>query len=116
MSDQTVIALIGLFGAITAGFFKLIKDQQKIHDRLAKGVDKLAKSSEKNVKATEKVANATIRSANEAKERNGHLAELTIQQADKIIGNIKSVRKQHIDKLTVDNEVVQNQIVKKVKK
>lgn len=116
MSDQTIIALIGLFGAITAGFFKLLKDQQKVHEKLADGMEKVAKSSDKQAKEMAKVANATIRSADEAKERNGHLADMQIQQADRVIDSVKNVQKQHVKRLEVENEIVEHQTIKSKEK
>lgn len=113
MSDQVILALLGLFGTIIAGFFKLFKDQQKVHERLANGMEKVAKSGDKQAKEMAKVASATIRSADEAKERNGHLAEMQIQQADRVIDNVRNVQSQHVKKLEVENEVVEHQTVKK---
>lgn len=115
MSDQVVLAILGVFGTIVTGFFKLYKDQQKVHEKIASGMDKLAKSGEKQAKGMDKVAKATERAADEAKDRNGHLAEMQIQQADRIIDTVQNVQNQRIQTLEVENEVVENQTVKRKK-
>lgn len=115
MSDQVVLAILGVFGTIVAGFFKLYKDQQRVHEKIATGMDKVANASEKQAKGMDKLAKATERAADEAKERNGHLADMQIQQADRIIDRVEHVQKQHVETLEVENEVVENQTVKRTK-
>lgn len=112
MSDQTVIALLGIFGSITAGFFKLINDQNKasqkqneamqrqneVHAKIAEGLTGLTKASERGAKATE-------RAALEAEKRNGHLAEITVQQADRIMTSLEHITEQRVDKQVVNKQV-----------
>lgn len=83
VSDPVLLALIGMLGAIVAGFFKMIDSQDKTHLELTKSIDKMSESSFAVAKATEK-------GAREAKQRNGHLGEQNIQ-----IANL--VSKQHED-------------------
>lgn len=106
MSDQAFLALVGLFGTITAGLFKLINDQNKLHARIAEGLTGLTKASERGAKAAE-------RAALEAEKRNGHLAEITVQQADRIIQHMKEVQEQHVKLQAVDEQVVEHETVKK---
>jgi len=106
MSDQAFLALVGLFGTITAGLFKLINDQNKLHGKIAEGLTGLTKASERGAKATE-------RAAREAAERNGHLAEISVQQGDRIIQHMKEVQEQHVKLQAVDEQVVEHETVKK---
>lgn len=66
---------------------------QATRDRsLANALDKLAKSSDKVAKATNKSAAATERGANEAAQRNGHLAELAIENQKTTMTAIKALK------------------------
>lgn len=62
------------------------------------------------VESLDRVAKATEQAAREAKERNGHLAELTIQskkdtmKAFAVLEN--NVKNQHIDNQLVDHQLV----------
>lgn len=92
-STQVALASIALAGALATGFFALVSRQDKTHQRIADSLEKVAQSNKEIAKATEK-------GSKEAKERNGHLAEITIQQADKIValidnheGNAQTKRK-----------------------
>ena len=72
VSDPVLLALIGMLGAIVAGFFKMIDSQDKTHLELTKSIDKMSQSSLAVAKATEK-------GAREAEQRNGHLGEQKIE-------------------------------------
>ena len=69
MDNAVALAAITLAGTITAGFFKLL-------NKLTKSIDNLVASNKE-------IARATKKGADEAKERNGHLAELIIQHGSK---------------------------------
>lgn len=72
-SDETVaLAAIALSGTICTGFFALL-------GKLSKSMDRLTDSN--------------TRIADEAKQRNGHLAELIIKTADKPV-NVQTVETQ----------------------
>lgn len=119
--NQTVaIAAISLTGAICAGFFKLVSAQNKTHERIAKAVDNLAKQSGKIVSSNREIAQATKQSANEAQERNGHLADLVIQQGkmtqqvtakaiEEIIKGVSEVNKQKVHTQVVDKAVIKKE-------
>ena len=73
-----------------------------------------AKSLEKNTQAMAEVAVATKKSAKEAEQRNGHLAELALENQREnqkhqtaVLDAIKHITNQH-----VDNQVVNNQQIK----
>ena len=123
MSDLStiLIAFIGFCGSLAAGFFKLLADTNKVHAKVATAVDNLSKSTDKQTNAMNEVASNTERSAlaqeraaDESKERNGHLAELSIQQAEKIIAHINDVKEQHVQKQVVDEQEVKVETVGKV--
>lgn len=99
MNDSLGIALVAAVGSVIAGFFKLIDNQNKLHAKLAQSIDKMASSSEK-------VAKATQQGNREAKERNGHLAEMTIQQGDRIADLVGNVNKQHVATQVVDKQEI----------
>ena len=84
VSDPVLLALIGMLGAIVAGFFKMIDSQDKTHLELTKSIDKMSQSSLAVAKATEK-------GAEEAKQRNGHLGEQNIQIAELVSKQNKDV-------------------------
>ena len=109
-----VLALIGLVGAICTGFFKLFADQNKVHGKIANGLENLTKSGDKQASAMREIATETKQGNKEAKERNGHLAELQIQQADKIIRHVDNVKNQHVTKQVVDSQEVKVETVGKV--
>ena len=99
MDSAAIIAFIGFSGAVTAGLFKLIDNQNKLHAMLSKSIDKMAASSEKVAKATDK-------SAKEAEKRNGHLADITVQQADRIAQIVTHIKEQHVVNQHVETETV----------
>jgi hypothetical protein len=101
------LALIALIGTLAGGFFKLLGDTSK-------GLNKLAESGDKQAKQMGEVAKATIKAANEAEKRNGHLAEITVQQADRVLHRIDNVKEQHVDKQIVDEQQVKIETVDKV--
>ena len=93
------LALIALIGTLAGGFFKLLDDTNK-------GLNKLAQSGDNQAKQMEKVAKATVKAANEAEKRNGHLAEITVQQADRVVRHLDHIKSQRVDKQIVDEQEV----------
>lgn len=105
MSDQVLLALMALFGTITGGLFKLINDQTKVHAKLAHSMDKVAASNEKIATET-KLTRQEIKVGNQQSEaRNGHLAEISVQQGDRIMQGIEHIKEQHVDKQVVNKQV-----------
>ena len=93
VSDPVLLALIGMLGAIVAGFFKMIDSQDKTHLELTKSIDKMSQSSLAVAKATEK-------GAEEAKQRNGHLGEQNIQ-----IANLVSKQNEDVSRIMETTKV-----------
>lgn len=99
-----------IFAGMLLGFYSIAKvmlrsaTREREADRqerlnLSKAIDRMASSSDK-------VAIATERSADEAKERNGHLAELVVQNTTDIVEAVKEHHDQHVKTQTVDKQVV----------
>ena len=99
MTDALAIAIVTSIAGVIAGFFKLIDNQNKLHEKLAISIDKMARSSDRVAKATEK-------GNKEAKERNGHLAEITVQQGDRIANLVTNIKTQRVEHQHIEKEVV----------
>lgn len=106
MGDSSVLlGLIALTGTIATGFFALINKQIATYEKVAKSMDAVADSNRD-------IAKETRRGNQEAKDRNGHLAELVIQNAEKTITTLQKVDTQHVETQVVHNETVKHQEVK----
>lgn len=104
MDNAVALAALTLAGTIAAGFFTLVNKQNRTHEKLATAMDKVAKSNQDIAKEAKK-GNV------EAKERNGHLAELTIQSSEQMLKAIQTIREQHVDHQTVVKQEVNKAIV-----
>lgn len=133
MDNAVAIAAIALTGTIATGFFALINKQNKTHEKLVMAMDRVAESGDLQAKVTKdgfsKLVSENKRGNDESKERNGHLGELIVKQADimsgiadgasdKIIGAVQHIQTSHvkqqiIDKSTVKNETVENETITK---
>lgn len=98
--EEVAIAAITLTGAVAAGFFKLVHDQNKTHARLAKAIDKMA---DPKTNGNERIAKATELAAMQSEKRNGHLGELIVDSKNQILTSI-----QHVDKQEVENQTIKN--------
>lgn len=101
--NEVVLAFLAFMGAITTGFFKLISDQNRTHARLSESLDA-------NTKSNQEIAIQTKRAADEAKDRNGHLAELTLDSKKQIIDAVTTINTQHVVRQTVEHETVANKV------
>jgi len=77
-------------------------------------VDKITKALEGLAKSNERVAKATEKTAKEAKERNGHLAELAVENSKAnadanraILEAVSNITVQHVVTQNVDKQTVQ---------
>lgn len=111
MNDSTVpLAAIGLVGTILAfvvtPLFSLLKANNKALDNLVKSSENVANATTKGHEMTTK----ELRKGNdEAKKRNGHLAELVIQTGDNTVEALKSVKQQKVQEQKVEHQVIQQQ-------
>lgn len=107
----TVLATIfGIFGGMLVAFYGIAKfmlrqaseDRQKDREErqlLTIAIEKMALSNDN-------IANETAKGNREAKERNGHLAEITIQSRDQVLDFIQHIGKQHVIQQTIDKQTV----------
>lgn len=93
--------------AVVLLFLKFISDKDKsqtIRDEL------FAKNLDKNTKAMQEVAKASTKAAKEAEKRNGHLAELAIENKESTLAAISMIKDnihtQHVDRQVVDNQTI----------
>lgn len=120
-TDSSDIAIVvGAFVTVVAGFLAVAKIMlsQASKDREADRQErkKLAEAIHLMAINSNKVAAATDRSANEAKERNGHLAELIVQQGENTRVLADKATKTVIEAVQhVNQQKVEHQIVKDIK-
>jgi len=99
MSDSAIIAIITAVAGVVAGFFKLIDNQNKLHEKLAISIDSMADASRL-------VATATQETAAQAESRNGHLADITIQQGDRIVEMVAQLKEQHVETQVIEHQEI----------
>lgn len=85
MDNTVALAALTLAGTIAGGFFTLINKQNKTHEKIASAMDDVARSNKL-------IAKETKQGNLEAKQRNGHLAELTIESKQATIEAIKTIK------------------------
>jgi len=128
-SQNDTPAVLSIFGLFVAGTFstaaimlrtsarrdkaaeEAAKADRKERNELIKTFKGLNKSMDKVADSNKDIAVATIRGADEAKQRNGHLAELVIKNTGDIV---KAVNTHHDQ--TVETMHVQKQVIQKGKK
>lgn len=124
MSDLTALttALFAGLAVLAAAFFKYMsarekasqkeredarKDFEKIISTFTKSIDHLTEASNRGAVAQEQAAQ-------EAKERNGHLAELQLASQKMIADNLNAIH--HVSEQKVIHQTVENETVKKKEK
>lgn len=107
MDVAVITAVMGGFTALVGVFLKFVNNMNKAQ---AKRDDLFAKSLNQNTQAMKSVAAATTKAATEAEKRNGHLAELAIENKESTLAAIsliqKNVRSQHVDTQVVDKQTI----------
>ena len=106
ISASELATVLGVFGTILGGFYAFSYKQMK-ESRLERHTERadFMRALDKNAKAANRMATATERSADEAKERNGHLAEMIAKSSEdskvmvdaalvKIVDNVAKVVKE----------------------
>ena len=118
MELATVLtATFGAFGSILYGFYKYAQTREKEFEKSRQLASRTyERSTDSLIKSLDRVATATERSADEAKQRNGHLAELQLKSQNlilahnkdvdvlskKVIDAVSNIKEQHVDHQTVD--------------
>lgn len=110
MDNAVAIAALTLTGTIATGFFALMRQQNRTHEKLSSSLDKVADTNKNIAEETRKVADATIRSADESKQRNGHIAELIIESRDGIIDKVQNVHEQKVEEQVVEHQTIKGAV------
>ena len=114
-------AVFGSLLTILLGFYKYAQAREKEFEKsremaakeYAKSTRIIAKSFNKVSSSLDRVAKASERGADEAKQRNGHLAELQLQGHAMIQEAISTIQNQTVEHQTVKQSTVENETIKK---
>lgn len=112
-SEVNITAVLGAFAGMLVGFFAIAKVMlnQASKDRDADRQERkeLSKAIKDMAGATGRVADATKQTAEEAKQRNGHLAELIVQNSE----NTAVLAKQAVKQITakIESQTIKDQNV-----
>ena len=91
----------------------MIANQNRGQEKLTKAIDALSKNSNKNALAQKQTAEATIRGNKEAEKRNGHLAELVLQNSKQMEVVAGQATKKIMNAFqNVNEQVVEHQHIK----
>ena len=113
ISEQVLLGIIGFFSLLIGGFFKMIANQNRSQEKLTRAIDTLGKNSNKNANAQKQTAEATIRGNKEAEKRNGHLAELVLQNSKQMEVVAGQATKKIMNAFqNVNEQVVEHQHIK----
>lgn len=104
--------ILGIFAGMLLGFYALVKyllsSQEKINEAHAKTQELDREERKELAKSFNRVAEATERQAREAEKRNGHLADISVENKNQILTAISGLI---IDKQTVHHQTVEHEQV-----
>jgi uncharacterized protein Yka (UPF0111/DUF47 family) len=117
ISPGELTSILALFIGMLGGFYALVRymlDKQEKLQVNAAAVQELDRQERMELtKAFNRVADATEKAADEAKQRNGHLAEMELQSqqmfqklADRNYEAITNISEQHVINQVVEHETV----------
>lgn len=107
-----LIAVFGALGTLLLGFYKYAQSREKDFEASRSiAAKEYAKSTKILAQSLNRVAKATERGADEAKQRNGHLAELQLQGHAMIQEAISTIQNQTVQHQTVKHSTVENEII-----
>jgi len=92
-------SFLGPSAAVVIVVLLFLKFLTNVGEKLVTALDRLTDSNRS-------IAEATNKSAREAEKRNGHLAELAIENHQNTVEAIKSIRTQHVDVQTIDHQTI----------
>jgi hypothetical protein len=114
LSPTEFITMLGTVAAMLTAFYglvnKMLKSQEKERDADRTERKEFVRTIGDMKNASIRVAEATEKAAREAEQRNGHLAEISIQNKEAIIESIKQVtltqkvKEQHVDHQVVEKK------------
>lgn len=119
ISPTELTSILALFIGMLTGFYALVRymlNQQEKQQYTAREMQALDREERMELtKAFNRVADATENAAKEAKQRNGHLAEMELQSqqmfqtlADRNYQAITNITEQHVVNQVVEHETVTN--------
>lgn len=98
--------ILGILAGMLAGFYALLK---YVLNNASKTTEADREERQALISTFERVAKATEKSAREAESRNGHLAEISIQNKDAILEAINNLTlNQKIMEQEVEHQTVKN--------
>lgn len=104
--------ILGIFVGMLAGFYALVKyllnAQEKINEQHLKTQELDREERKELAKSFNRVAEATEKSAREAEKRNGHLADISVENKNQILTAISGLT---IDKQTVHHQTVEHETI-----
>lgn len=110
MNDQTGFTTLGVIAGMLIGFYGIAKVMlsQASADREADRAERKELTSAVRLMAENSglQAEATVKQAKEAEARNGHLAEMTIQQGDRIMQGLETIKKQNVKHQVVEHQEI----------
>lgn len=105
ISPGELVPIFGVLTAMLTAFYALVKFMlsQAEKDRNADREERqsLAQAIQDMASSNREIAEATRIGNQEAKERNGHLAEITIQSRDQVLSAIGYIKEQKVEHQTV---------------
>lgn len=119
ISPTEFTAILALFIGMLSGFYAIVRYMIGIGSKTTEAdrAERLAfqETLKAVAEASNRVADATEKSASEAKQRNGHLAEMELQSqqlfkqlADRNYKAITNIKNQKVVHQTVEHETVQH--------
>lgn len=110
ISPGELVPIFGVLAAMLTAFYALIRFilKQAEKDREADRNERkaLVSAIKDMADSNRDIAEATERQAQEAEKRNGHLAEITVQSRDQVLGAISNIKEQKVEHQTVQHETV----------
>jgi len=110
------VPILSIIAGMLVGFYGIAKLMllQATKDREADRVERkeFVKAIKDMADSNREIAQETKKGNKEAKERNGHLAELTIQSKNETLEALKTIKNQHVENQVVHNETVENKITR----
>lgn len=105
ISPAELVPIFGILAAMLTAFYALVrfilKQAEKDRDADREERQTLAKAIQDMAESNREIAEATKVGNKEAKERNGHLAELTIEARNQVLGAIGYIKEQKVEHQTV---------------
>ncbi len=107
MTDYTQLGVAGAVVVVVYFFLKFIKEESdrrtKTEGRMSAAIEKMADPKQNG---NERIAKATENSAKESAQRNGHLAELGIENTKSLMEAIAAFKNQPIREQKVEHQTI----------